>query len=137
MNFAAWWDKVGILAVLVLLVVIMALIAPNFMSMNNLMNIARSISINAIIAAGMTFVIITAGIDLSVGSIVAVSGVTAVLACISGAPAIVGIIAGILAGAVAGWVNGALSAYLALAPFIVTLGMMTFLRGLGYTLTGG
>ncbi|MDE1535644.1 ABC transporter permease subunit [Actinotignum sp. GS-2025c] len=137
MNFAAWWDKVGILAVLVLLVVIMALIAPNFMSMNNLMNIARSISINAIIAAGMTFVIITAGIDLSVGSIVAVSGVTAVLACISGAPAIIGIIAGILAGAVAGWVNGALSAYLALAPFIVTLGMMTFLRGLGYTLTGG
>lgn len=136
-DFASWWDKVGILGVLVLLVIIMAIIAPNFLSMNNLMNIARSISINAIIAAGMTFVIITAGIDLSVGSIIAVSGVSAVVACIAGAPAIIGILVGFIAGAIAGWINGALSAYLSLAPFIVTLGMMTFLRGLGYTMTGG
>ena len=136
-NFATWWDRVGILAVLVLLTVFMAVAAPNFATVDNLLNIARAISINAIIAAGMTFVILTAGIDLSVGSIVAVSGVTAVLVAITGMPAVVAVLAGVLAGAIAGLVNGALSAYLSLAPFIVTLGLMTFLRGLAYTMTEG
>lgn len=136
-DFATWWDRVGILAVLVALTTFMALAAPNFATLDNLLNIARAISINAIIAAGMTFVILTAGIDLSVGSTVAVSGVTAVLAAITGMPAIFAVLIGVLAGAIAGLVNGALSAYLALAPFIVTLGLMTFLRGLAYTLTEG
>lgn len=115
----------------------MAFAAPNFATVDNLLNIARAISINAIIAAGMTFVILTAGIDLSVGSIVAVSGVTSVLAAVAGMPAVVAVLVGILAGAFAGLINGALSAYLSLAPFIVTLGLMTFLRGLAYTMTEG
>lgn len=136
-DFATWWDRVGIIAVLVVLVAFMAVAAPNFASVNNLLNIARAISINGIIAAGMTFVILTAGIDLSVGSIVAVSGVSAVLAAVAGMPAPVAVLMGVLAGALAGFVNGALSAYLVLAPFIVTLGLMTFLRGLAYTMTEG
>ncbi|MBB6334349.1 ABC transporter permease [Schaalia hyovaginalis] len=136
-DFATWWDRAGILAVLVLLTVFMAVAAPNFASVDNLLNIARAISINAIIAAGMTFVIITAGIDLSVGSTVAVAGVTAVLAAMTGMPSFIAILIGVCAGALAGLVNGALSAYLALAPFIVTLGLMTFLRGLAYTMTEG
>ncbi|PFG44987.1 ribose transport system permease protein [Georgenia soli] len=136
-DFARWWDRVGILVVLVLLVGLMALIAPNFASTNNLLNIARSISINAILAAGMTFVIITAGIDLSVGSIMAVSGVVSVLTAMAGAPSPVAILAGVLAGAVAGLLNGLFIAYMALAAFIVTLASMTFLRGLAYTMTGG
>lgn len=136
-DFARWWDRVGILMVLVALVLLMSLIAPNFNRVDNLLNIARSISINAILAAGMTFVILTAGIDLSVGSIVAVSGVISVVAAIAGVPAPLAVLIGMLAGAVCGAVNGFLTAYLALAPFIVTLGTMTFLRGLAYTITEG
>ncbi|WP_413451726.1 ABC transporter permease [Georgenia phoenicis] len=136
-DFAYWWDRVGILVVLIALVALMAVIAPNFASVDNLMNVARSISVNAILAAGMTFVIITAGIDLSVGSTVAVSGVVAVMTAISGAPTPLAVVLGVLAGAVMGLVNGALTAYLSLAAFIVTLGTMTFGRGLAYTMTGG
>ena len=136
-DFAYWWDRVGILVVLIALVALMVVIAPNFASVNNLLNIARSISINAILAAGMTFVILAAGIDLSVGSILAVSGVASVMTGIAGLPAPVAILVGVVTGAVAGLINGMLSAYLALAAFIVTLGTMTFLRGLAYTMTDG
>jgi len=136
-DFARWWDRYGILFVLVALILFMAAVAPNFASMDNFWNIARSISINAILAAGMTFVIITAGIDLSVGSTVAVAGVVSVMAAIGGIPAPLAVLAGILAGAVAGLISGLLIAYMALAAFIVTLASMTFLRGLAYTLTGG
>ncbi|PXY28364.1 ribose ABC transporter permease [Prauserella muralis] len=136
-DFAYWWDRVGILVVLIALVVLMATIAPNFASIDNLFNIARSIAINAILAAGLTFVILTAGIDLSVGSTLAVSGVVAVLAAIGGLPAPVAVLLGVLAGAAAGLVNGLLTAYLSLAAFIVTLGSMTYLRGLAYTMTDG
>ncbi|GAA5040459.1 ribose transport system permease protein [Thermocatellispora tengchongensis] len=136
-GFAYWWDRLGIVAVLIVLVALMAAIAPNFATVDNLLNIARSISINAILAAGMTFVILTAGIDLSVGSIVAVSGVVAVLCAVADVPAPLAILAGVLAGAVAGLLNGLLTSYLALAAFIVTLGTMTCLRGLAYTMTDG
>ncbi|GAA1010065.1 ribose ABC transporter permease [Acrocarpospora pleiomorpha] len=136
-GFAYWWDRLGIVAVLIVLVALMAVIAPNFATVDNLLNIARSISINAILAAGMTFVILTAGIDLSVGSIVAVSGVVAVLSAVADVPAPLAIVAGVLAGAVAGLLNGLLTSYLALAAFIVTLGTMTCLRGLAYTMTDG
>lgn len=136
-DFAHWWDRVGILIILIALCALMTVIAPNFASGDNLLNIARQISVNAILAAGMTFVILTAGIDLSVGSILAVSGVASVLSAIAGLPAPLAILVGILAGCVAGWINGALTAYMSLAAFIVTLGTMTFLRGLGYTMTGG
>jgi ribose transport system permease protein len=136
-DFAWWWDRVGILMVLILLVVLMSIFAPNFNRVDNLLNIARSISVNAILAAGLTFVILTGGIDLSVGSIVAVSGVVAVIAAIAGVPAPVAVVIGMAVGGACGLVNGVLTAYLALAPFIVTLGTMTFLRGLAYTITNG
>lgn len=136
-DFARWWDRVGIIVVLVALVALMAVIAPNFSRVDNFLNIARAISVNAILAAGLTLVILTAGIDLSVGSIVAVSGVVSVLTAMTGLPAPVAILAGMAAGAVCGFANGVLTAYLALAPFIVTLGTMTFLRGLAYTMTAG
>lgn len=136
-DFARWWDRVGILMVLVALVLLMAAIAPNFNRVDNLLNIARAISINAILAAGMTVVILTGGIDLSVGSTIAVSGVVAVIAAIAGVPAPLAVLFGMAVGALCGLVNGWLTAYLALAPFIVTLGTMTFLRGLAYTITNG
>ncbi|MER8387024.1 ribose ABC transporter permease [Mesorhizobium sp. M1380] len=123
--------------VLMMLVILMSTIAPNFNRVDNLLNIARAISVNAVLAAGMTLVILTGGIDLSVGSIVAVSGVVSVIAAIAGVPAPAAISIGVAAGAACGLINGALTAYLSLAPFIVTLGTMTFLRGLAYTITEG
>ncbi|MDS0913586.1 ABC transporter permease [Escherichia coli] len=135
-DFAKWWDRVGILIVLLVLLILMSTFAPNFNRVDNLLNIARSISVNAILAAGMTFVILTSGIDLSVGSIVAVSGVISVVAAMAGIPAPLAILAGVGVGALCGLLNGVLTAYLALAPFIVTLGTMTFLRGMAYTITG-
>ena len=140
-NFLAqmgfWWDKVGIFAVLVLLCVFMAIMAPYFLSIDNGLNVARSVSINAILAAGMTMSIITGGSDLSVGSILAVSGVTGVLMFVSGVPSPLALLGGIAAGAFAGFINGAFVAWLALPAFIVTLGSMTYLRGIAYSLLEG
>lgn len=132
-----WWDRVGIFAVLVLLCVFMAIMAPSFLSIDNGLNVARSVSINAILAAGMTLIIITGGIDLSVGSILAVSGVSGVLLFVSGVPTPLALLGGILAGALCGFVNGAFVAWLALPAFIVTLGSMTYLRGTAYSLLDG
>ncbi|TRY18999.1 ABC transporter permease [Tessaracoccus rhinocerotis] len=136
-NLGYWWDKVGIFAVLILLCAFMAVMAPSFLSIDNGLNVARSVSINAILAAGMTMIIITAGIDLSVGSILAVSGVAGVLLFVSGTPSILAVLGGILVGAFAGFINGAFVAWLALPAFIVTLGSMTYLRGIAYSLLEG
>jgi ribose transport system permease protein len=123
--------------VLVLLAALMAALAPNFVSLGNAVNVARSVSINAILAAGMTLVILTGGIDLSVGSILAVSGVTGVLLWSNGIPTPIALLGGVLVGALAGAVNGVFVARFALPAFIVTLGSMTYLRGLAYSLLGG
>src|SRR5438874_2403815 len=69
------WQSLGMALVLIALCVIMAIFAPHFFTFRNLINVARQVSINAILAAGMTFVILTGGIDLSVGSALAVAGV--------------------------------------------------------------
>ena len=137
MNLAATWEKVGMPFVLLVLVVFMLIKAPNFGTVSNLFNVARSISISAILAAGMTFVIITTGIDLSVGSTIAVSGCIAVLAAQQGLNPMLAILLGMVIGALIGLINGFLIAYCNLAAFIVTLGTMTFMRGLAYTITGG
>ncbi|MGZ2223611.1 ABC transporter permease subunit [Glutamicibacter nicotianae] len=129
------WDRYGILAVLLILVVLMSVFAPNFLSMSNGLNVMRAVSINAILAAGMTLVILTGGIDLSVGSVVALSGVSSVLLWTAGTPAILAVILGIIVGALTGLVNGTLVAYLGLPAFIVTLGALTYIRGLSYSLT--
>jgi ribose transport system permease protein len=134
-DLGTLWDRWGILAVLVLLVLLMSVIAPNFLSFNNGINVARAVSINAILAAGMTVVILTGGIDLSVGSVVALSGVTSVLLWTAGTPAIVAILGGIVVGAATGLINGTLIAYLGLPAFIITLGALTYLRGFSYSLT--
>jgi ribose transport system permease protein len=134
---AYWWDRVGIFLVLLLLIALMSAIAPNFLSVDNAVNVARSVSINAILAAGMTVVILTAGIDLSVGSILAVAGVGGVLLATNGVPTPLALLGGIAIGAVCGAVNGALIAWLALPAFIVTLGSLTYLRGLAYSMLDG
>ena len=135
--FGYWWDRVGIALVLLLLIVLMAVLAPNFLTVYNGLNVARAVSINAILAAGLTLIILTGGIDLSVGSIVAVSGVGAVLLWSNGTPTPLAVLGGVAIGALAGMVNGALVAWLALPAFIVTLGSLTALRGLAYSMLNG
>jgi len=129
--------KWGIYIALLLLVILMALIAPNFFSVKNGLNIAQAVSINAVIASGMTVVILTAGIDLSVGSIVAASGVATVLLLNGGVPTVIAALVAILVGALIGLINGAIIAYLALPAFIVTLGALTYTRGIAYSMHGG
>lgn len=129
--------KWGIYIALLLLVILMSILAPNFFSIKNGLNIAQAVSINAVIASGMTVVILTAGIDLSVGSIVAASGVATVLLLNGDAPVAIAALAAILIGALIGLVNGAIIAYLALPAFIVTLGALTYTRGIAYSMHGG
>ena len=129
--------KWGIYIALLLLVILMSILAPDFFSIKNGLNIAQAVSINAVIASGMTVVILTAGIDLSVGSIVAASGVATVLLLNGDAPVAIAALAAILIGALIGLVNGAIIAYLALPAFIVTLGALTYTRGIAYSMHGG
>jgi ribose transport system permease protein len=113
------------------------LASPDFLSADNLFNIGSQTAVVAVIAIGMTLVIITAGIDLSVGSVAALSGVVGVILIVNyGFPVPLGILGGILVGAAAGLVNGLLVALGGLNPFIATLGMLSVARGLTYITTG-
>ena len=120
----------GMLPVLVLLAIGFSLTSENFASMQNLSIITQQASINIVLAAGMTFVILTAGIDLSVGSILAASAVVAMLVSQSPQFGMLGIAAGLACGLAFGLINGALVAFVRLPPFIVTLGSLTAVRGI-------
>jgi inositol transport system permease protein len=114
------------------------LITPQFLTVSNLTIIVTQVSINALLAFGVTFVIITGGIDLSLGSIVAVTGVTAaMLAHPDSYPVLIPIVMGLLAGLLMGAFNGFIITKSKIAPFIVTLGTMTIGRGLALILSDG
>lgn len=129
--------KLGPLLALLVLVVLVTILNPNFIRPTNLLNLLRQVSINALLAFGMTFVIVTAGIDLSVGSILALSGVLSAGLIASGLPPILGIIAGLIVGSLSGFFNGFLVTKGKMAPFIVTLATMTIYRGLALIYTDG
>lgn len=120
----------GMLPVLLLLCVGFTLLTDNFASLQNLSIIAQQASINLVLAAGMTFVILTGGIDLSVGSILSISAVAAMLTSLTPELAALSVPAALLCGLLFGLVNGALIAFMKLPPFIVTLGSLTAVRGL-------
>ena len=128
-QFQSLMRAVGMLPVLILLMIGFGLIAESFFTVQNFSIIAQQASINIVLAAGMTFVILTGGIDLSVGSILAAAAVVALI--VSGIPDIgmLGIAAALLTGLVFGLINGGLIAFLKLPPFIVTLGALTAVRG--------
>ncbi len=130
-------QTVGILPILVLIVAIFGFVAPNFFTDSNLLNIARQASINIVLAAGMTFIILTGGIDLSVGSMLGATAVVAMVVSLNPALAGLSIPLALLAGLVMGLFNGILVAYAGLPPFIVTLGTYTALRGAAYLLADG
>ncbi|HEX2942298.1 MAG TPA: ribose ABC transporter permease, partial [Rhodopila sp.] len=125
--------SVGMLPVLIVLGILIQVAGiyftgeGRFLTWQNLSIVAQQASVNAVLAAGMTFVILTGGIDLSVGSILAAAAVVALLA--SKAFGDLGIVAGLLTGLVIGLGNGVLIAFLRLPPFIVTLGSLTAVRG--------
>lgn len=130
-------SKYGAVAMLIVLLIGMSLTTPRFLSLANLTNVARQVSINAIIAAGMTFVIITAGIDLSVGSLVAVTACMAMVIIDRTGWNFAGVGMGIVMGAIGGAANGAVVAWARIPPFIATLAGLTVYRGLALILTGG
>jgi ribose transport system permease protein len=126
----------GSLLGLLLIGAALSLLSDRFLTTSNLINVARQVSINAIVAAGMTIVIITGGIDLSVGSTIALAGCAALLvARLLGDVA--GMTVGILAAAGVGLLNGALVAWGRVPPFITTLATMTVVRGAALVLTNG
>jgi inositol transport system permease protein len=137
-TVGAFFSRYGIYFAFVLLAGILAITSPPFRTWSNFRNVLEQISINGIMAVGMTLVIITAGIDLSVGSVLALSAVVATSFAHPGAhPLIVPLAMGVLTGLACGAVNGILIAKQRLAPFIVTLGMMTIARGAALVYTGG
>jgi ribose transport system permease protein len=139
-NNIKWRDilsSAGVLVALIVLSIIIAILSPDFLKVGNLMNIARQSAINSLIAVGMLLAILTAGIDLSVGSILALSTVvTAILIKNLGINPILGMIVGLGVGAFLGLLNGLMLTKLHLPhPFISTLGMMNIARGLALILT--
>lgn len=129
--------RYGSIVMLAVLVVAMSLATPEFARLANLLNVARQVSIVAIIATGMTFVIITAGIDLSVGSLVALTACIAMTVIDRYGWDAVGVLTGVAVGGLAGALNGALIAWLRVPAFICTLGTLTVFRGLALIVTGG
>ena len=128
----------GIIFVLILLVAVFAMLSPRFLSPDNIFNILRQVSIVGIISVGMTFVMLTGGIDLSCGSIVGASCVGAAL-LMTKANMHPGLACGIMAcfGTVLGLANAFFISQFKVPPFIATLGMMTSVRGIAYIITGG
>jgi ribose transport system permease protein len=119
----------GTLIGLLVLSVTLWILSPYFFTASNLLNVMQQTSINAIIAAGMTFVIISAGIDLSVGAILAFAGIVMASALQAAVPLPLAILAGLATGASCGLLNGLLITLGKLPPFIATLGMMSVARG--------
>ena len=129
---------VGILIALVVLCLDLQLAQPVFLTSSNLLNVLQQISTNFVIAIGMTFVIISGGIDLSVGSNIAVTGLLmAIMMKNWGVGVLPTLIVSLIFAGLIGLINGALIAFLNLPPFIATLGMMSIARGAAYTITGG
>ncbi|WP_412054169.1 ABC transporter permease [Arachnia propionica] len=125
-------------AVLVALAVLLSVISPAFRDPQNLINILQQVTVNAILALGMTMVIFTGGIDLSVGSVVAFSGIVmGILVIDLGVNPWLAALIGIALGSVCGTINGLLISRFKLQPMIATLGMMSIARGAALTLAGG
>ncbi|PVE22911.1 ribose ABC transporter permease [Microvirga sp. KLBC 81] len=122
-------QAIGMLPVLIILGIVFELMSGRFLSLQNLSIVAQQASINTVLAAGMTFVILTGGIDLSVGSILAAAAMVAILGSKIPDWGMLGIPAALLMGLALGFINGALIAFARLPPFIVTLGSLTAVRG--------
>lgn len=127
----------GTILGLLIIVVVFSLLTPVFLTTPNLINILQQSSLNAVIALGMTLVIISGGIDLSVGPTAALSAVIGATLMVAGVPIYLAILAALGVGILCGLFNGVLVAYAGLQPFIVTLGGLSLYRALALIYTGG
>ena len=133
----AMLQRLGPLIALLAICAGLAVMSRDFLTVGNVLDVTRQVSINALISFGMTLTILLGGIDLSVGSILAVASVLTALLMKSGWDAPLATLIGILAGALMGAVNGLVIARGKVAPFIATLGLMTLLRGVALVLSNG
>ena len=136
-DFGKMLAEYAIIVIFIVLFVVMSIFAPNFFTGNNMVNILRQVSISGICAVGMTFVMLTGGIDLSVGAILGVSGVLTAMMMLKGIPSLLASIIALALGVVIGGITGAIIHYIEIPPMIATLGTMTSLRGVAYLITGG
>lgn len=131
------WTRLGLVLTLVMLCLVLSVLSPRFLTPSNLINVVRQASINGIIAVGMTLVILTGGIDLSVGSVLAFTGVVAASLVTAGQSPALAMVSALILGSLLGMLNGTAVDYLRIPPFIATLGMMTVARGLALSYTQG
>jgi len=122
---------------LILLFVVFSLASPNFFQFSNIVGILLATAVNGVLALGATFVIITAGIDLSVGTVMTLGAVmTGVFITFLGLPIWVGVIGGLLTGTLCGLINGSFIAKMKIPPFVATLGMLYIAKGLSLVISG-
>lgn len=131
------YTLLGLLVFIALMVIAMAIVSPVFLSSGNLINIIRQVSLNGILAVGLTFVILTGGIDLSVGSLVAVTGVVVGSMLVNGYGWMEAVVAGVAISVLFGVFNGVMIAYCGLPPFIATLAGQTIGRGFALVFSDG
>lgn len=122
---------------LLTLFVALSIASPSFLTSQNLSSVVRQTAVFNTLALGMTLIIISGGIDLSVGSVVALGGLAGTMAMAKGVPIPIGVLLGIATGLLCGLINGVLITQLRIIPFIVTLGMMGVLRGLALIISDG
>ncbi|HDY7475970.1 TPA: ribose ABC transporter permease [Vibrio vulnificus] len=132
-----WLIEQKSLIALLFLIVVVSFLNPNFFTVDNILNILRQTSVNAIIAVGMTLVILTAGIDLSVGSVLALCGAFAASLVAMEVPVLIAVPTALLAGATLGAISGIIIAKGKVQAFIATLVTMTLLRGVTMVYTDG
>ena len=123
------------LGAVIALFIFFSIIAPNFFTIRSFLSLLLQTSAITIMGIGVTFCIITGGIDLSIGSVVALSGTIAVMAAIAGVPTWLSMVIGLMVGLFSGFLNGLMITKLKLPPFIATLGMMMVARGVALTVT--
>ena len=129
--------KYGIVFVLLALIIVFSIMSPIFLRVENLLNILTQVSVVGIVAVGMTMVLITGGIDLSVGSIIGVACVLIAELLLNGVNTILAVVITLIVGTLLGTLNGFFINEVQIPPLIATLGMMTSLRGVAYLITGG
>ncbi|MES0361789.1 MAG: ribose ABC transporter permease, partial [Anaerolineales bacterium] len=130
-------QRYGLVVSFLILCLVLSLLSDRFLTVGNLTNVLRQSTINLIIAIGMTYVILTAGIDLSVGAVLALATVVTADLLQRGVPILPTVVLGLLLGGVLGMANGLLISRVKVPAFVATLGMMTVARGLALTYTQG
>jgi len=134
---SSWLVKGNLIIVFAVIVVVASLLSPDFLTVRNIANLLQQSSLTGIIAIGMTLVILTSGIDLSVGSTAALSGMVVAIALDGRVPIFAAVLLSLVVGVVIGLVLGTISATLRLPAFIVTLAGLTAVRGIAYLTTDG